>query len=184
MDMRIQVKLPDLSGEKGMQFAILRAAASGINKAAISARAMVAQSIREEYTAQSSAIKSRIEIKKANMRRLQAEIIIDGKPILLGKFKLSGTGKKRIVKTQVKKELGMIPLRHSFVASIKGVKTIWQRKGKPRFPVKALRGPSVPGMVRATIFKKIEPEINERVNREVQQAIQYAIGKGRVHLGS
>jgi hypothetical protein len=183
MKMTIKIDPPEILGDRGLQFAVMRATALGINRGAVAGRALLAQGVREEFTAKSSAIKSRVTIKKANMRWLRAEIIINGKPLLLSVFKTTGDGKKRIVKIQVKKGTGMKPLKHAFRARMNGIDAIWQRKGKSRFPVKGLRGPSVPGMIRATIFKKLETRMNERARAEVAQAIQYAVGKGRVHYG-
>lgn len=193
--------LQDLSDRK---FAVMKAAAMALNKAASHARAQIVKMAREDYTMPAKRVRDAIEIKKANMRWLVAKVSIKRDVIPLIEFKTKGTGRHRSSKitaaSKTKKKRG-IKIRIPVAAMVKisgGYKVlpkafkakgkyglgIFQRVGKERGPLKVLHGPSVGGIVNRTAnIERIMESTEKTLQREFNQAIDYALDKGRIGQG-
>jgi hypothetical protein len=186
------------------KFAVMKVAAMALNRAAATGKTKSSQMITNEYTMKARSTKDKIQVNKANMRWLQAEIIFNDKSIpliefdtkgtgggrLLGSHVLSGKGERRLramskpVQVRVKKSRGWKKIGRAFRADGRYGEDIFVRIGKARGPLKALRGPSIAGIVKDVVrLQEIKDIIIKRFNDEFSRGMQYAIDKGRIKGG-
>ena len=156
------------------QSAVERAAKSAINRTLKGAKSQAAKKVTERYTIKSGEVRKSI---KTKISGLTGELNSRVSRIRLTKFKY--TPKKRPKKVtkgnpylfaEVIKGQGGT-LRHSFLANVQGA-GIFERKGKPRLPIKHLYGPSVAEMLgkpptSTYIMSKMEERLQINVMHEV-----------------
>lgn len=117
-----------------------KAEIAAMNRAARTARSEVVQSIREDYNIKASELKANIEIIKANKHRPYVLIKSKHKSIALYKFKARQLTKG--TKAAIRKG-GRKMYKGAFVQEMRtGHTGVYQRKGKSKYPIKELYGPS------------------------------------------
>lgn len=158
-----------------------KAASRAINRATEASRTAAISKIREGYHVSAGKIRETISIKRASPTSLFSKVQSSGKRMSLIEFRhtpkepLKG-GKRAIVKVAVKKT-GYKPLRHAFVAKLKGKIGIYERTTKKRFPIKKLMGPAIPQMldtdnVSRHIEDKAQETLSKRFNHEVDRLLE------------
>ena len=76
------------------------------------------------------------------------------------------------VSASVTRNGGASSLAHAFVANIYGARGIWERLGKPRFPVRQLYGPSGPQMINNdTVVQELEQVISSTYESRMEREI-------------
>ncbi len=94
-----------------------------------------------------------------------------GSVIPLIKFQTRAS-KGGLVTAKVTRNGGATSLQHAFVASIYGDRGIWERLGRPRFPVEQLYGPSAGHMMaNEAVVKEMDKVISETYERRMEQEI-------------
>lgn len=181
------------------KFAVMKVAAMAINRAATHARKEIRMMAKQEYTMPPMKVQKNIEIKKANMRYLQAEIVVSAKTLPMIAFRTKGTGRPRgtgvttlssrkkvrgkiiPVQVMIKQSSGYRTFKNAFKARGRYGEGIFVRIGTARGPIKALQGPSVAGIVKNTAnWQKIQASTDKVLQREFDLGIQNALDKGRV----
>lgn len=142
--------LTKLSGKE-----ITKAVTRSLNRTAVSVRAQMARSVREELRAPIAEIKDRLSIRKASSKgsdfnAVQASIIVSPKAMpmdlfspqpkyVMAQIKTKSGAKsvrRRGVTVLIKKQRKLVP--GAFLARINGRQSIWARKGSARGPVARL----------------------------------------------
>ena len=155
------------------------AAFRAINRTSKMARTEGSKRIRERYAIKKSDVDPAIRIYAGTTRSLNARMVITGRPIPLGKFRVSILKRRKgspggpPVKARVLKGGKGVRLDYGFYAVMKsGHKGVFQRKGMPgrtmykRLPIKELYGPSVPSMVSSEkVLKAIRKKVQDNFDR-------------------
>lgn len=158
------------------------AIANALNRAATNIRSNISKEVRKEYIIKASDVKATLSKNKASRGDLSVVVRSTGSVIPLDRFKVSpktvNPKRKAPIKAAVKKG-GMKEILRAFVADIHGIK-VFQRKGKPRLPIRRLFGPSVPQMLgNETVRDQIEKEGHETFHRRLDHEINRILEKGR-----
>ncbi len=160
---------------------------AALNDTARTGRVMLTNEARTRYVVKSGASKKNMTIKRATYSSLQAIITAQGKTIGLSKFK--ATAPYSGAKGQVLKSSGLKALVNSQgnKAFAAGVTTghpgrvhsgIFQRKGKNRYPIKELQGPSSAKMIevvyegKRNVRKAVKPEIEKTLKKNIDRQIR------------
>lgn len=115
-----------------------KAEVAALNKAGATAYSQTMSLIRKEYNITLKILKRYFIISKANKNRVEFRILAKGKPIPLGKFKISQ--QKKGVKVTVKKGTPKL-YEHTFKAKMKsGHEGVFIREGRDQLPIKELFG--------------------------------------------
>lgn len=148
-----------------------------INDTATWARRELAKEAQKTYTVKSGGFNKSMKIKKANYSSLEATISSEGETLELYKFKYSKG--KNATKAQVLRSGGLKPLEKSgikaFVAQFaSGHRTIAQREGSKRLPIKVLFSNSIPKMLgnEKRVYGVVEPEIQKKLSESVNKHIK------------
>lgn len=134
-----------------------RALRDAVNKTAVAARLRLLRVAQERYTVKAGGFNSRAVISRASVANPTATIRVRGRTLTLPRYKF--TSPKSGVKAEVLKGTGLKTVVgdrniKAFLSKVNSggktkVKTsqILQRTGKERYPIKVLRGPSVPKQI-------------------------------------
>lgn len=148
-----------------------------INDTATWARRELAKEAQKTYTVKAGGFNKSMKIKKAIYSTLEATISSQGETIELYKFKYSKG--KNATKAQVLRSGGLKTLEKSgikaFVAAFaSGHKTIAQRVGKSRLPIKVLYSNSIPKMLgnEKRVYGIVEPEIENKLSEQIEKHIK------------
>lgn len=144
----IEKKLGSMKGEAR------RALRDAVNKTAVSARKRLRDVALERYTIKAGGFNSRTKIDKATLANPTATIKIQGKTLTLQRYRhispKSGAEAQVLNHGGLKQIVGSRDIR-AFVSKVASGKSttrqILQRRGSDRYPLKVLRGPSVPKQV-------------------------------------
>lgn len=143
-----------------------------VNEAAKSAKKKLQAQVKKEYVIKGFAAKD-IKIKKATVSKLYAELSVSGSPLSLKKYyRVVKNRKRTAVKAAVKrgaaKAIQGKGLK-AFVTTVQNKKDgggehvgVFQRLGKPRLPIKELKGPAISKLTEK-IYQTTEPEINNEL---------------------
>lgn len=148
-----------------------------INETAKWARAELAKEAQKTYLVKSGQFNKNMKIENARYSNLEATIKSQGAPMELYAFKYS-VGKKA-TKAQVLKSGSLKKLEKSgiraFVAKFaSGHRTIAQRQGKERLPIKVLFSNSIPKMLgnEKRVYGVVRPEIQKELNKRIKTHIK------------
>lgn len=171
----VQRKLGSMSAEAP------RALRDAVNNTAVTARKLLLQEAQKRYTVKASGFKSRADIVKATLATQTAWINVEGSTLTMPRYHY--TKPKSGVKSEVLKGSGL-----KTVVGPQGIKAfmakglIFQRKGKERLPLKALRSPSVPKQIEMVydgrqitstpLKKEIEKIYRANVEKQIQRFLQ------------
>lgn len=148
-----------------------------INETAKWARREIAKEAQKAYTIKTGGFNKDMKIENARYSNLEATIKSEGAPIELFKFKYSAgknVTKAQVVKNGVLKALEKGGIK-AFVAKFaSGHKTIAQRQGKERLPIKVLFSNSIPAMLgnEKRVYGIVEPKIEEKLNERIEHHIK------------
>ena len=147
-----------------------------INDTAVWARSELAKEAQKSYTVKKGGFYKSMKIKKANYSSLESIISSQGETLELYKYKYS-KGKKT-TKAQVLRQGGLKTLEKSgikaFVAQFtSGHKTIAQRVGESRLPIKIFYSNSIPTMIGSEkrVYGIVEPNIEDKLSEQVEKHI-------------
>lgn len=152
-----------------------------INETAKWARREIAKEAQKAYLVKSGKFNKSMEIENARYSNLEATIKSEGETMELFAFKYS-SGKKA-TKAQVLKSGSLKKLEKSgikaFVAKFaSGHKTIAQRQGEDRLPIKVLFSNSIPKMlgnekrVYGIVEPRIESELDKRIEKHIKKVLE------------
>lgn len=124
--------------------AMPKAVSRAANRAIQSARTQGVKTVRSEYVIKAGDANATLSVSKATVSQLNATVRSTGRPTPLTKFK---TRKKRKgVYARVKKSGGGDIEGAFYATTPNGHRGVFLRKGRERYPIKNLHGPSVPQM--------------------------------------
>ncbi|MCL6456495.1 MAG: phage tail protein [Gorillibacterium sp.] len=160
---------------------IPRAAARAINRAAHTARTEAARKARQEYVIRHGDVIKTVKVYPASEADLSASVISKGSVIPLIKFKVNPKTpqpkrRKPLTATVRKGEGG--PIARAFTAQMKsGYIGVFQRAGKPRYPINQLYGPSIPQMIGSRsvsqwVEERAREKLSERLEHEINRALE------------
>lgn len=159
----------------GIPGGVQKAAASAMNRAAVSGRANAAREVGRNYTIKASDFKrytqSSQHIQKSG-NEVSVGINFRGTHVPLIRFntKITGTG---LYKAQVRRDSAGDVLQHVFRAETKGYMGLFERTGPERLPIKQLMGPSVPQMMGAN--PKLANEISDNVRKTFEKRMEHEV---------
>ena len=122
--------------------AMPKAVSRAANRAIQSARTQGVKTARSEYLIKAGDVKATLSISKASTSFLSASIRSSGRPISLKKFKTSKNRKG--IRAKVKKTGGKTIPKAFFTTMKNSHQGVFIRKGKERYPIENLHGPSAP----------------------------------------
>lgn len=154
--------------------------ARALNKTATTMRKDLINEIQKTYTNKYGATKSQLRIEKASAGKLVARIHVSGDTIQLTAFKHTSGGKRGAAKAQVVKAGALKPVLKNGNKAWKGNDNkIHVRTGEARGPAPAVKGPSVPGMVRGTrVYPQVRERGEEHLHHYMEQQIDMLIASG------
>jgi hypothetical protein len=128
---------------------IKRAVAIALNRTADRVRAEAVRRIRQTYRIQQRELNRGFTIRRAWAGNLQSLVYASGRPLNVIGFEARQT--KNGVSVNIKGTRKVI--RHAFIARLPNYTGVFMRKGKSRFPIKAIRTVDVPGLFESQIVK-------------------------------
>lgn len=157
-----------------------------INRAIDSTATRANRAIRERYNLSRATVAKALRVTKASAAQdvPAATIVASGRRISI--FEFGGRATKRgAITVLIRKDRGRETVRgranmggKPFVQTISGPRAVWQRVGKARFPVKQVKGPSIPYMfVRSAIRKAMEETATEVFTKSLGQQIKFLGGR-------
>lgn len=156
-----------------------KAMARTLNKVAKSTRTDISDKIRNRmgYKIKKGDLDKTMKVsRKATSGRLVAVLTAIGKRIPLIKFAAKQT--KRGVTVAVRKGAKRLRLPNAFIASVRS-RSVFQRIGKARGPLKSLAGPSVPKLIGAkNIIKDILKVAGQKIVKTFRQEFNRERSKG------
>lgn len=171
----VQRKLGDMSAKAPI------ALRDAINNTAVTARKKLLQEAQKRYTVKASGFNSRANIVKATVATQTAWIKVKGSTLTMGRYHYSKP--KSGVKSEILTGSGL-----KTVVGPRGIKAfiakglIFQREGKSRLPIKALRSPSVPKQIEMVydgrqitstpLKKEIEQLYHANVEKQIKRFLQ------------
>ncbi|MEN6372214.1 MAG: phage tail protein [Armatimonadota bacterium] len=129
-----------------------RAMSAALNKTATGAKTDTVKILSKIYTAKQKDIRQSVSIgRKASPANLVTTILGKHKPMPLMMFRIrprnvTNPRPKRGIRAEIKRGQAKW-LQYAFIATIAGKLQVASRKGRKRFPIKKLLGPSVPYMM-------------------------------------
>ena len=152
-----------------------------INRATVTFNKVLAKETREEYHIKAKTIKKSLTVKKASRHSLGAEIKSIGGRLSIRDYKSTPTKEPRrrtTVKVAVRKD-GPKLLLHAFVSETMG-NHIFERKGRARLPIRKIKGPAVPQLLknRETV-KLANKEALKTYKKRVDHGVDRSLGGGR-----
>lgn len=150
---KIDALLGQFSLDPGKQTgALARGCAKALNRAAVSARVVMVREIASELGTKQTVVKSYVKTVNATASQLEARVVPLGKQgIPLGKMNPTGPIPSRGKGPGVNVP-GQGTFPRAFIATVKaGQKAhtgVFERKGKPRLPIKELRTVPIPDIFR------------------------------------
>jgi len=172
----------DLAGVKG---GIDGACRRAINRTATTLRARLVRAIAEQIMVPPGELRSRnVRLLQANYSQLEARITISGGRIPLILFgarpgRMSPAMQRRLAGTsyQIATAGGRRTAEGAFTAELRaGARAgVYRRIGTGRFPVRQLRGPSVPH-VALDVLEEAAGEIQETAENELERNLSEQVG--------
>lgn len=159
-----------------------RATSRALNKTATSVRAEAARMMKKKRDIPVSEIKQQMSIKRATVRKLEAVVVVSGRPISIRHFARHGA---RGVTVRI--EQGSKRTRLSRYGNKAFVNPVWRpgvfiRKGKKRLPIVAW--PPVPGLPSVFLQDHIVAAMKRLVRdvfpRRFNEEMNYEINKARI----
>lgn len=159
-----------------------------LNRAIDAAGTRANRGMRERYNLKRAAIDKAMRKTYASAAQPvpSAEIVVSGKRISLYEFgaRVRGKGAKREITVALRKDRGREVVRgraglvgKPFVAKVSGPVAIWQRVGRARFPVKQVKGPSLPYVfVRKQLQRALEQVAAEVFEKNLKQQVRFLAG--------
>lgn len=169
---------------KGIKDGVPRAAAAAINRAAEMSRTEITRIITRAYYVKARDVNATIDIRRASMATLTAEIRSRGTAIPLEKFRVGGNPITRLrrfprsskpVKVQVRRDSTAEPSANIFAAKSRrgGAFALYRRKGEKRMPIQSLFGPPIPIMMGVDRnFAQINARAQEILDRRFTHEIE------------
>lgn len=153
-----------------------------INRIATQMRTELAREAAQDYFVKIGDVKKSIKLTKAS-DNLMAVLESSGRPIPLIKFRVTPAkvqyrGRRgRKIKVRVRRDSSGARLNRAFVAFMGTTTNVFERKGKPRFPVKKLYGPSIPQMLRSEdvmtrITRKAQDSLNTEITHQLNRLLK------------
>jgi hypothetical protein len=155
-----------------------KAASAGLNRTADSARSLAVKEIARNIGAKQKTVRDATKVSKANPNKLEARVTAFGKRIPIYDLTARQTAKGVTYKAG---EKGRKLIPSAFIAEMKsGHVGVFKRQGKERLPIHELKGPSVPVVfARQKIQAAVLKMIDERLEKEIDQALKYFEGKAK-----
>jgi len=152
--------------------------AQAINRATVTFNKVISKETRKEYHIKARDIKKTITVTKASRYSLGAVIESKGGRESIRVFKASPTRqttRRSTVKVAVKRD-GTKQLLHAFVVDRLG-SHIFERVSGPRLPIRKIRGPAVPQMLknRETV-KLANKEAMKTFKKRIDHGVDRALG--------
>lgn len=168
----VQKKLGSMSAQAP------RALRDAVNNTAVTARKLLLQEAQKRYTVKASGFNSRANIVKATLATQTAWIKVKGSTLTMPRYHY--TAPKSGVKSEVLAGSGLkTVIGPSGIKAFMAKGLVFQRKGKSRLPVKALRSPSVPKQIEMVydgrsitstpLKKEIEKIYQANVDKQIQR---------------
>lgn len=187
-DINIQHDLKDLKRKMTAleQQVYPQAVVRTINRTAQSTKVASAKHIAPQMNSTQSGVKRRIDIIRANSKRLWATLTAKGKDIPLIEFVIGGKkptqqqgGKRGVVKAKVFGKIRTYP--NAFIApkrSGDNKTTVYERKGKARKPVFMRMGPGISRLFRKQSNEEVmQAKVKERFPIEFAQNLKFYLNK-------
>lgn len=160
-----------------------RAAANALNRGLLRVKTGAIRRVKQVYAVQAAALSAatNTRINKASTGNLCGYISFSGAKIPLYKFhvtpKAPGTG--QLVTAGVMKGGGAV-FESAFIARMqKGHTGIFEREGKPRFPIEEIMGLAAAQMVgNEKIMEPLEEEAQQLVNERLEHEIERLLSGG------
>lgn len=170
-----------------------KALTRSINRIAVRARKKVSQTVRAEFNIKARDIAKALRFKRAKSGSNEAVLMYAGSRIGLHKFgmrtrtvkvKTSRYGRTRQqVRVKVRKTSALTPAVGRVNVLFKGSHVtqgfesqgrIYARKGKGRYPLMFLKGPSIPAMVdQDTVLNEVQALMNEEFAKEFERNMEF-----------
>lgn len=173
-----------------VQADIPKVLARALNRTAQNTRTNIVRGLRDDVglNLRAKDIRSGFDIHRATWGRLEARVAGKG-PVAASLYLFAPRpkqpgGKRPTVgiSVQVLRKSARKPVPQSFLATINGVVGIYRRKGKERFPIKKLFGPSYMAYMRpgGDFMNKIEMLTRETLFKNVTHEAKYLLDKARI----
>lgn len=148
-----------------------------LNETAKWARREIAHDAQKTYTVKTGGFNKEMKIENARYSNLEATIKSEGAPIELFKFKYSAgkkTTKAQVLKSGTLKALEKSNLKAFVIKFRSGHRSIAQRLGRERLPIKVFFSNSIPVMLgnEERVYGIIEPQIEKKLNERVEYHIK------------
>lgn len=116
-----------------------RATVNALNRAATTVRAEASKEIRKIFNLKASAIKAKIDLRRASKGRLEAHVVASGKRISLSEFGARWNRRMPGVSVQVYRQGARKTVRGSWLMPTKsGYVGAFRRVGRERYPIEFL----------------------------------------------
>ncbi len=153
-----------------------KALKNALNTTGRKARTDLKTGTREEYTVKSTYLTKAIRLQSAKVSDLTAVIYVSGPTLNITDFKTTtpkSGAKASVKKGGLKQLVGSRGIKafSSSASQLNGL--IWQREGAERFPIRPLKSPSVPNMLRekGDVYKKVSPTIMDNLMDNVEKQV-------------
>lgn len=168
-----------------------------VNKTLTGVRTDTVNEIRKDVNITATAIRKTIRIEKASLSRLSARVTSKQK-YGTGLVNFGARQTTKGVSVQVLRRKGRSLIRHAFIASPKGGRQVFWRKGKQhvgirpfqknfpygklprryRLPIEKLWGPAVPDLMKhVKTFDAIERKAGVRLDKNFNHELDYLLSK-------
>src|SRR5215475_12517879 len=115
-------------------------------------------------------IEAAYELRHASATDLEAQLIVTGKALKMIVFQPTWSKPGGVVLRIAGKDE---TYRHAFITTVRhGHEGVFERKGKPRLPIRELYGPSIPGMMARS---DVLPVVTGKIQSEIPEALAYEI---------
>lgn len=153
-----------------------------VNETAEKTRKRIYRKIRQSYTVKAGILPQKnLQIKKATVSRLYAQLQISGAPMSLPKaYKTAKNRKRSAARAAVRRGTMKTLQKGKLKGFVSQMRTshqgIFQRTTAARFPIKELMGPSTSKLAE-TVYKPMEGEIQNELRENLWRFVDAAIGR-------
>lgn len=161
-----------------------------LNRALDKVATETGREIRKVYNVKQRAIRNALRKQRANSRFLFARLLVEGVRLGLIEFDARWSRRQPGASVRVKVAGGRKVIPHSFIAAATannyrgggsmGMRQVYVRKGKDRYPLRSLKSLSVPqAFANQAVLEALERVSVETFNKNFQQQVRFLTGGGR-----
>lgn len=169
---------------KGIKNGAYRAVNAALQRAAASGKTQAGRFAAERYYIRKSDFMDNVTVKQHVKRNADGTISMNISyagyvlPLLVFRTRYRSGGQ---LETQVKRGGSASTLDHAFAARVYDREAVFERRGKERFPVRQLYGPSTAHMMRdEEVVKRMSDTIHETYEKRIEHELERVInGWGR-----